>query len=137
MENCVFCKIITGEIPSKKVYEDDFTIAFLDIKPSNPGHTLVIPKEHFENIYSMPAEAFARLAITSQKIAIATKQALDCDGINIIMNNEAAAGQIIFHSHIHIIPRNQTDGFTLFPQQSYPTEQEAEEMQELIKNELN
>lgn len=110
-ETCIFCKIAAGTIPSSKVYEDDETYAFLDIRPVNPGHTLVIPKDHFENIYSVPAELWARMMLTAQKLSTAVKEAVNADGINIHVNNETAAGQDVFHSHIHIIPRHNDDGF--------------------------
>jgi histidine triad (HIT) family protein len=103
--DCLFCKIINREIPADIVYEDGNTLAFLDVKPNTPGHTLVIPKDHFENIYGIPDEALARLSISVKKVALAIKNGLDADGINIQMNNEAPAGQIVFHAHIHVIPR--------------------------------
>ena len=105
VENCIFCKIIRNEIPCVKVYEDNETLAFLDINPDTRGHTLVIPKSHHENIYGLPVETWCHMNITAQKIAIAIKTALSADGINTIMNNESAAHQIVFHAHIHIIPR--------------------------------
>jgi histidine triad (HIT) family protein len=135
MENCIFCKIVKGEIPAHKVYEDDETLAFLDIKPVNPGHTLVIPKDHFENIYSTPDETWARMMLAAKKVALAIKNSIDPDGINIGMNNEEAAGQVIFHSHIHIMPRSKTDGLKLWPQGEY-SEGEAVEVAEKIKEEL-
>ncbi len=103
--NCVFCKVTRNEIPNVKIYEDAETIAFLDITPDTRGHVLVIPKTHYENIYSTPVETWCLINITVQKIAIAIKNALSADGINIIMNNESAAHQIVFHDHIHVIPR--------------------------------
>lgn len=103
--NCVFCKIIRNEIPAVKIYEDAETLAFLDITPDTRGHALIIPKNHHENIYSLPVETWCLMNITTQKIAIAIKNALSADGINIIMNNESAAHQIIFHGHMHVIPR--------------------------------
>ncbi len=102
---CIFCKIIRNEIPSVKVFEDDNTLAFLDINPNSRGHILIIPKDHYENIYGLPIENWCHMNITTQKIAIALKNTLSADGINIIMNNESRAGQIIFHAHIHVIPR--------------------------------
>lgn len=136
MENCIFCKIIKREIPCHKVYENDEVLAFLDIRPTNTGHTLVIPKDHFENIYTTPDETIARMMLVAKKLSIAIKQGLECDGINISMNNEEAAGQIIFHSHIHIIPRKKTDGFKHFPQKEYK-EGEAEEVAKKIKECIN
>lgn len=109
-KECIFCKIIQGDIPAVKVYEDSEILAFMDIKPNHKGHTLIIPKDHIENIYGIPAETAARLMIVTQKIAVAIKNAVDADGLNISMNNESAAGQIIWHAHIHVIPRYNEDG---------------------------
>ncbi len=122
--DCVFCKIISGELPSHKVYEDEHTLAFLDNKPVNHGHCLVIPKDHFENIYTTPDETWARTLLTVRKVAVAIKNACEADGINISMNNEAAAGQVIWHSHIHIIPRfeGDKDRLPLWPQQQLPSD---------------
>lgn len=119
MENCIFCKIVKGEIPAYKVYEDKETLAFLDINPVHEGHTLVIPKDHFENIYTLPQETLARLTLTTQKVAIAVKNGVEASGINIVMNNEHDAGQIVFHAHVHIIPRIQNDGLAHWPQKPY------------------
>ncbi len=105
VKNCVFCKIIRNEIPAVKIYEDNETIAFLDISPNTRGHILIIPKSHHENIYGIPVESWCHMNITAQKIAIALKSSLSADGINIAMNNESAAHQLVFHAHIHVIPR--------------------------------
>lgn len=135
MESCIFCKIISNDVPAHKLYEDDHTLAFLDINPSNPGHTLVIPKDHFENLYTLPQETLCRLMITAQKVAIALKQATEADGINVIINNEPPAGQIVFHAHFHIIPRHDTDSFPPWPHQAYIGD-EAEKISEKIRVEL-
>lgn len=108
--NCLFCKIIGGEIPATKVYEDEHSFAFLDIHPINIGHTLIIPKEHFTNLYETPDETLSHLAIVIKKLSIAVKSAVNADGINIGMNNDPVAGQVIFHTHIHVIPRFADDG---------------------------
>src|SRR3989344_662416 len=118
-KDCIFCKIVKGEIPSCKIYEDSDTLAFLDIAPVNPGHTLVIPKEHFENLYTLPDETLAGLILTAKKIAQAIKKGIGADGVNIGMNNEKSGGQVIFHAHLHIIPRIEGDGLKLWPQKSY------------------
>ncbi len=110
--NCLFCKIISGEIPSARVYEDDNVLAFLDVHPVNIGHTLIVPKAHYINLYETPDSTLAQMIGASKKIAIAIKSALGTDGINIEMNNDSVAGQIIFHSHMHIVPRFSGDGFT-------------------------
>ena len=118
-EDCVFCKIIDGTIPAYKVYEDDETLAILDIAPTNYGHTLVIPKDHTENIYTISPELACRLMLTVQKIAIAVRNGADVDGTNVIMNNESAAGQIVNHAHIHVIPRLNDDGLVQWPHKEY------------------
>ncbi len=135
MENCIFCKIVSGEIPSEKVYEDEHTLAFLDIRPVNAGHTLVIPKDHFENIYTLPDETMARLGLAVKKVAVAVKQGMDADGINLAMNNEAPSGQVIFHAHVHVIPRIEGDGLKLWPQRDYK-EGEATSVAEQIKKSI-
>lgn len=111
MNPCLFCKIIAGEIPSEKIYEDEHFLAFLDLHPVNAGHTLIVPKEHADNLYTTPDETLTHLAPLVKKLSIAIKKTLRADGINIAMNNDPAAGQIIFHSHVHIIPRFEGDGF--------------------------
>jgi histidine triad (HIT) family protein len=108
--DCLFCGIITGEIPSEKIYEDETTFAFLDIHPVNRGHTLVIPKTHATNIYDIPRGDFCNLMETVRHLAPLVKQTVNAAGINIGMNNDSAAGQLIFHAHIHVIPRFEGDG---------------------------
>ncbi len=132
--NCLFCKIIKGEIPSIKVYENDDVFSFLDIHPVNPGHTLVIPKNHFANIHDTPEEKFGTLMIGAKKIATAVKEGLRADGINIGMNNEPAAGQLVFHAHIHVIPRFASDGFQHWKGRKNYKDGEAEETAQKIQN---
>lgn len=108
---CLFCKIVSGEILTDKVYEDEDIYAFLDIKPINPGHTLVVPKKHYKNLYELPDDILQKVSLVFKKIAIAIKKGLETDGVNIGMNNDEAAGQVIFHSHIHVIPRYKNDGY--------------------------
>ena len=110
MEECIFCKIIKEEIPCYKVYEDNDFLVFLDIKPVNIGHSLVIPKKHYKNIFDLPEDLIAKYFVLVKKIASIIKKSINADGINIGMNNEIAAGQVVFHSHIHIIPRFDNDG---------------------------
>jgi histidine triad (HIT) family protein len=128
-KECIFCKIAKKEVSAEVVYEDTDTIAFLDINPNNHGHTLVIPKDHFENIYTLPQEILCRLMITVQKLSIAIKVAVEADGVNVSMNNEKAAFQEVFHAHFHVIPRHDNDGFTPFPHKAYI----GNEMQEVGK----
>ena len=114
MENCIFCKIVKGEIPCTKIYEDKNVLAFLDITPVNIGHALVIPKQHFANIYETPEDILAGMMIASKIVSKAIKSGTGADGINLTMNNDPAAGQVIFHSHIHLIPRIMNDGFPMW-----------------------
>lgn len=109
MDNCIFCKIISGEIPSSKVYEDDKVLAFLDISQATKGHTLVIPKEHVRNILEMSAETAETVFSRVPKIARAVQKATRAIGMNILNNNEEVAGQTVFHAHIHLVPRYGAD----------------------------
>lgn len=119
METCLFCSIGRGSIPAEKVYEDTDTIAFLDINPNNPGHTLVIPKKHVENIYTADDATLGAVMHTVRILASAVKRAVAAEGINVHFNNEPAAGQVIFHLHAHVIPRFATDGHTHFGHKPY------------------
>ncbi len=120
MENCIFCKIITGQIPCEKLYEDEHTFCFLDIKPLSEGHTLVIPKKHSENILSISQEDLAYTMETVRKVASAIKKATGAPGINVHSNHGREAGQVVFHTHIHIIPRHENDGYKLWAHPDHP-----------------
>ena len=109
-EDCIFCKIIRGEIPSFKLYEDDLTYAFMDINPLNDGHALVIPKYHAENIYATPDEWFGPTMSTVRRIASAVNKVVQPEGINLLQANGPGAKQSVFHLHIHVIPRYADDG---------------------------
>ena len=109
MENCIFCKIIAGEIPSATVYEDDDVKAILDVNPAARGHVIVLPKKHASDVFSIPDEDLSKAICVAKKIAIAVKEAYKCDGVNILQNNGEAAGQTVFHLHIHVIPRFEGD----------------------------
>lgn len=136
MEDCIFCKIIAGEIPSTKVYEDDKVFCFLDIAPINKGHTLVIPKKHAENLYSIPRDDLAFCVEACQSMAKALKASLRCDGVNLGMNNEKPAGQLVLHAHFHVIPRYEGDGLKHWPGGAY-AEGEAEELATKIQGSLS
>lgn len=112
--NCIFCAIAAGEIPSFKVYEDDLVLAYLDINPFSKGHTLVIPKAHTEGLLDTPDEMLATIIARVKKVAAHLKQALPCDGFNIVQNNGEVAGQTVKHVHFHIVPRYQGDDSTSF-----------------------
>ena len=115
MEDCIFCKIIRGEIPSAKILETDSVMAFLDINPVSKGHTLVIPKTHYGSFPEIPVDVLAELGEALQKIGMAVKSELNFAGFNILLNNDRAAGQLINHSHFHLIPRNLQDGVMDWP----------------------
>ena len=105
MEKTIFEKIIDGEIPSYKIYEDEYVYSFLDVFPITKGHTLIVPKKHSRNILDCDPETAAHIGSVLPKIANAVKEAYNCDGINIFQNNEEYAGQSVFHLHFHIVPR--------------------------------
>ncbi len=102
--NCVFCKIVRRQIPADIVHEDDLTLSFMDINPANEGHTLVVAKAHFENLLDIEESTLAAVAVTSQRIARAIQQMLQPDGMRVSQFNGAAAGQTVFHYHLHLIP---------------------------------
>lgn len=135
MQDCIFCKIVRGELPSHKVYETDDVLAFLDIHPVNAGHTLVIPKAHSTNIFDIEARDWANATEAARVVSIAIEQGLRADGVNIAMNNREHAGQVVHHPHIHVIPRFKGDGIKLMPQRSY-FDGEAEAAAEKIKTAL-
>ncbi len=136
MHSCLFCKIANKEVPSTIVYEDDTVLAFLDINPVNIGHTLVIPKAHHENLYALPDDILAKMTLVIKKLSIAVKESVSADGINIAMNNGAAAGQVVEHAHIHIIPRHENDGFKPWHGARGYEEGEKESISEKIKLQL-
>lgn len=104
-DNCIFCKIANGDIPSRKLYEDENFVVIMDLSPATKGHSLVIPKEHFANLYEMPAELAGEAMKVAQKMAVKMVAALGADGFNIVQNNGEVAGQTVFHFHMHLIPR--------------------------------
>ena len=135
MTDCIFCKIIKGEIPAHKIYEDGGILAFLDINPINPGHTLVIPKTHSENLLEAPDRDLVELIKVVKKIALAVIKGVGADSFNLGLNNGKESGQIIFHTHFHIIPRFSNDGHKPWGGQSYKDSQ-AEEIAAKIKSNL-
>ncbi|MDP3902196.1 MAG: HIT family protein [bacterium] len=134
MDDCIFCKIVKKEIPADIIYEDDDFLAFLDINPVNPGHSLLIPKKHYQNLYYLPDNVLTGVASLIKKISIAAKQGMRADGVNIIMNAEAAAGQIVPHAHFHILPRFKNDGYKHWQGQSSSAEQMKEAAERIREN---
>ena len=110
MENCIFCKIANGEIPSATLFEDEDFRVILDLAPASKGHALIIPKMHYRNLYDLDKNLAGKVLIIAQEIAQRLKEGLGCTGVNIVQNNEASAGQTVFHFHVHLIPRMEGDG---------------------------
>ncbi len=110
MSDCIFCKLAGGEIPTATLYEDDDFRIILDAGPATKGHCLILPKAHYANIYELPDELAAKAFVLAKKTATRLTKALGCDGFNIVQNNGAAAGQTVFHFHMHLIPRWENDG---------------------------
>jgi histidine triad (HIT) family protein len=110
MTDCIFCRIVRKEAPAEIVYEDDKVMAFMDINPANPGHTLLVPKAHFRNIFDLDEEVAAYLMKVAVRLAPAIKEAMGAEGLNILNANEPAAFQSVFHFHLHLIPRTFGDG---------------------------
>lgn len=109
-DGCIFCKIVAGDIPVTKIYEDEEILSFLDIGPLSDGHTLVIPKEHFERLHDCPPEILSKVGSRLGRLAGAIVEAMGADGYNLLCNNGRAAGQLVNHLHFHIIPRSTGDG---------------------------
>jgi histidine triad (HIT) family protein len=134
--DCIFCKIVAGQIPSVKIYEDEDVLALLDIGPLSDGHTLVIPKKHYAKIHECPAELLAKIGAVLPKVAGAVFGAMNAEGYNVLCNNGRASGQLVEHIHFHIIPRTTGDGvFTQWPAKKYPIG-EVEKVAEKIISKL-
>ena len=132
--SCVFCKIVRKEIPAEIIAETNDTLTFVDTQPNNFGHSLVIPKVHYPDIYSLPDELVAEVFQEAKRVSIAVKGAVSAEGINIYMNNESAAGQVVFHAHIHVIPRFLADGFGTFPIKTYEHNDQMKKTGEKIRS---
>jgi histidine triad (HIT) family protein len=134
MADCIFCKIIDGSIPSKKVAESTNFLAFLDINPTAAGHTLIVPKKHSTNLFDLPEFLGGEFLEFSQRVAAAVVAATKADGFHLNLNNGPAAGQVVFHTHFHIIPRKLHDGTRLFETHVPMTPEQLEVVrQEIIK----
>jgi len=135
--DCLFCKIVAGKIPCAKVYEDHDVLAFLDIAPVSPGHTLLIPKAHHVDILDLPTNLAPALLSAIQKVGRGLLDALDAKGLNLGMNNGHAAGQVIFHAHWHLIPRHLEDGLTAWPQSGYSSSDAMHELARTIAGHIH
>lgn len=131
-EDCIFCKIAAGEIPSKALYEDDDFKVILDLGPANAGHALILPKEHADNLYELEDETAAKVLVLAKKMATKMSEKLQCDGFNLVQNNGEAAGQTVMHFHLHLIPRYFDDGQKIAWIPGAPTQEELEETRKKI-----
>ena len=126
MEECIFCKIVKGEAPASIVYEDDMTLAFMDLGHVNPGHTIVAVKPHIENIYGVDDTLASAVFRTATRIAQALKTTLEPEGMTLLQANEVAGWQTVFHFHIHVLPRHQNDGAAITWPVKHPPREELE-----------
>lgn len=131
-DNCIFCKIIAGEIPSSTIYEDEKYKVILDVGPATRGHALILPKEHYANLYELPEETAAEVIKLAKKMMTRMTDKLKCDGFNIIQNNGEAAGQTVNHFHMHLIPRYKNDGEILKYIAGEPGQDELEQIKKTI-----
>lgn len=131
-ENCIFCKLANGDIPTATVYEDEYLRAIMDAAPANKGHIIILPKSHAANIYELEDEYVSRAFVLAKKLAVALKKLTGCDGVNILQNNGEAAGQTVFHFHVHVIPRFKNDDCTLVWKPDSYKDGEAAEMAKKI-----
>ena len=131
MSDCIFCKIVNKEISADVIYEDEKVLVFLDIAPINPGHLLVIPKEHYESMLDVPENVLQEVILRVKKMALTIDKI--ADGVNVGQNNKLAAGQIVNHLHFHIIPRGEGDGLVSWPGKEYPSKEESIKMSEELK----
>ncbi len=132
MENCIFCKIAAGEIPSNTIYEDDSFRVILDLGPATKGHALVLPKNHYADLYEIPEDVLAGATKVAKKVAGTMKEKLSCDGLNLVQNNGEAAGQTVMHFHLHIIPRYKDDGQHILWKPTSPSPEELTAIKDTI-----
>lgn len=132
-DNCIFCKLANGDIPTATLYEDDDFRVILDAGPATKGHALILPKEHYANLYELDDELAAKVLILAKKMITKLTDVLGCDGYNIVQNNGEAAGQTVFHFHMHLIPRYQNDTVNVTWKPGTLTEEDKQEILELFK----
>ena len=130
--NCIFCKIANGEIPSTTLYEDDDFRVILDLGPATRGHALLLPKEHYAKLFELDDAVAAKALVTAKLVAAKMKKALDADGFNVVQNNGEAAGQTVFHFHMHLIPRYQNDNAGILWKPGQTTPEEMAEIKRLV-----
>lgn len=134
---CIFCKIAAGEIPSKTLYEDEEFRVILDLGPATKGHALILPKNHYRNLFELPDDQAKKAVVLAKKMALQMRDKLQCDGLNLVQNNEETAGQTVFHFHMHLIPRYEGDGQVIGWKPGKPEDEELEEVRKIITGEDN
>ena len=132
-DDCIFCKLANGVFPTNSIYEDDIFNVILDAGPATKGHALILPKEHYDNLYELPDETAGKAMILAKKLAGEMSRRLNADGLNVVQNNGEAAGQTVMHYHLHLIPRYKNDGQHILWQPSEPSKEELEETRDLLK----
>ena len=135
MSDCIFCKIIAGEIPSNTIYEDDTFKVILDASPASKGHALILPKKHYADIYDIDEEIAGKVMKTAKKLATKMTVALNCDGFNLLQNNGETAGQTMFHFHMHLIPRYKNDNAGILWEPGETTPEDMAEVKRLVDGE--
>lgn len=132
MDGCIFCKIANGEIPSNTIYEDDDFRVILDNGPATKGHALVLPKQHYADLFEIPEEKAAGAIKVAKKVAGLMKEKLSCDGLNLVQNNGSVAGQTVMHFHLHVIPRYENDGQKILWNPTSPSAEELIQIKDTI-----
>lgn len=132
-DNCIFCKIANGEIPSATLYEDDDFRVILDVGPASRGHALVLPKQHYANLFEIPEETLAKAAVIAKKVGTKLYQGLGAEGFNVVQNNGELAGQTVFHFHIHLIPRYRGDTVNVTWKPGELSEEDRKEILDLFE----
>ena len=131
-DNCIFCKLANGVFPTNSIYEDDEFNVILDLSPATKGHALILPKDHYKNLYEIPDETAAKAMKLAKKMAVKMTEKLQADGFNLVQNNNEVAGQTVFHFHMHLIPRYNDDGQTINWIPGKPSEEELSAVKNLI-----
>ena len=132
-DNCIFCKLANGEIPTNKIYEDDLFTVILDADPVSKGHALILPKNHYANIFELGDEEASKIFTLAKKLATHMKDVLHCDGFNILQNNGETAGQTVFHYHMHLIPRYKGGNEMILWNANHFSDEEMDELKEKLK----
>ena len=131
-DDCIFCKLANGVCPTNSIYEDDDFNVILDLGPATKGHALILPKEHYANIYELPEEKAGKVMILAKKLATKMTERLGADGFNLVQNNGTCAGQTVFHFHVHLIPRYENDGQNMLWNPTSPSAEELVEIKDIL-----